>query len=255
MTSLLERSTFQHDLDPYYVSGSAKASTGGKVTITLNSDSSTNGGMGGNDPNAFTVSYIGGSALTSLVFNPGGTAATAGNPTGGNNGVTYNTTTVGGTVTYFENSFPGMVFPLTGFAVGSGSTVAAANVAASYSNTAGAPSTTQVYTLSLAFGGGTFTGGNILRFAIPRAVQHSSTTTGTAPYPGSTSTNYIADLLGGGVSIPSGTVTTSGMTFTGTTADGGTFSGVMKNNIGNGYSPLDGFGFINAQTAVAQTVQ
>lgn len=256
MTSLLERSTFPHDLDPYYVSGTARASTGGKVTITLSNDSDTNAGTGGNDLNAFTVSYVGSSALTSLVFNPAGTAATAGNVTGGNNGVTYSTTGVGGTVTYFENSFPGMVFTTAAsFLVGSASTIPAANVAATLSNLAPAPSTTQDYTLSLAFSGGAFTGGNVLRFNVGRAVQHSSVTSGTAPYTGSTSTNYTADLLGGGVSLPSGTVTTNGLSFSGTTADGGTFSGALKNNIGNGYSVLDGFGFINAQTAVGQTVQ
>ena len=37
---------------------------------------------------------------------------------------------------------------------------------------------------------------------------------------------------GGGVLYPEGTVISAGMTFSGTTADGGTFSGVIKNNIG-----------------------
>ncbi len=255
VTSILERSTFPHDLDPYYVSGTARATNGGKVTITLSSDSDTNTGTGGNNPNAFTVAYNGPGTLASLVFNPEGTAATAGNPSGGNNGVTYSTTGVGGTATYFENSFPGMVFNLNSFAVGSASTVLAANVAAAYSNTAPLPSTTQVFTLGLTFTGGTFTGGNVLRFSVGRAIQHSATTSGTAPYTGTTSTNYIADLLGGGVSLPSGTVTTNGMSFSGTLSDGSTFSGRLKNNLGSGYSALDGFGFINAQTAVGQTVQ
>ena len=255
VTSILERSTFPHDLDPYYVSGVARATNGGKVTLTLSSDSDTNTGTGGTNANAFTVAYNGPGALASLVLNPDATLATAGNPTGGNNGVTYSTTGVGGTVTYFENSFPGMVFTPNSFTVGSASTILAANVAATFSNLAPAPSTTQDLTLGLAFSGGTFTGGNILRFNVGRAIQHSAATTGTAPYTGTTSTNYIADLLGGGVSLPSGTVTSNGMTFSGTLSDGSTFSGRMKNNIGAGYSPLDGFGFINAQTAVSQTVQ
>jgi len=44
------------------------------------------------------------------------------------------------------------------------------------------------------------------------------------------------------------------MTFNGTIVDGGTtysFNGRLKNKIGHGYSPLDGFGFINAEAAVA----
>ena len=255
MTSLLERSTFAHDLDPYHVSGSARTSTGGKITIALDSDSDTNAGTGGANTNAFSVQYVGSSAVTSLVFNKEATTATAGNVSGGNNGVTYSTTGVGGTVTYFENSFPGMVFTANSFAIGTASAIPAANVTATFSNLAPAPSTTQNFTLNLAFSGGTFTGGNILRFNVGRAIQHSAATTGTAPYTGATSTNYIADLLGGGVSIPSGTVNSNGMTFTGTTADGGTFSGRLRNLIGSGYSALDGYGFINAQTAVGQTVQ
>lgn len=42
----------------------------------------------------------------------------------------------------------------------------------------------------------------------------------------------------------------AGMRFTGKLGDGSTFTGTMRNNIGRGYSVLDGFGFINAETAV-----
>lgn len=257
MTKLLQRSTFPHDLDPYFVSGSTRSNTGGKIAITLSSDSDSNTGTGGNYTSAFTVAYIGGGSLASLSFNPEGTAATAGNVTGGNNGVTYSTTGVGGTVTYFENPFPGMVFSVATpqLAVSPDSTVPQGNLTATLSHPAPAPSTTQQYTLSLSFPNGTFTGGNILRFTTGRAIQHSAATTGTPPYTGATSTNYIADLFGGGVSLPSGTVTSDGMSFNGTTTDGGTFSGFLRNRLGSGYSPLDGFGFINAQMAVAQPVQ
>ena len=40
MKNLLQNSTFQHDLDPMFVRGTATASNGGTVTITLNSDAS-----------------------------------------------------------------------------------------------------------------------------------------------------------------------------------------------------------------------
>ena len=43
-----------------------------------------------------------------------------------------------------------------------------------------------------------------------------------------------------------------GITFTGTLADGNTFSGTISNRIGSGWSFLDGWGFINAQNAVSQ---
>ena len=61
-----------------------------------------------------------------------------------------------------------------------------------------------------------------------------------------------ADLTGANVRIPAGTTITGGMTFTGTLADGSTFSGVVQNSIGAGWTFLDGYGFINAQSAVAQ---
>ena len=54
------------------------------------------------------------------------------------------------------------------------------------------------------------------------------------------------------VRIPAGTTAVGGIRFTGTLADGSIFSGVLANRIGSGYSFLDGFGFINAQSAVNQ---
>ena len=45
------------------------------------------------------------------------------------------------------------------------------------------------------------------------------------------------------------------MSFNGTTSGGGTFSGTIKNRIGAGYSPVDGYGLINAQTAVGLPIQ
>ncbi len=261
MTNLLERSTFAHDLDPDFASGSAKVSTGGKVTVSIASDNASTTGVGLNDNNVFSINYIGGSSITSFVFNPTGTAATAGNVSGGNNGVTYNTTSstaVGGTATYFSNSLPGAAFfPATkaftlGTGVGSATTVVA--VPSNPSNTAA----TQYYTLTLTITAGTLNGGQILHFGVGRGLAHASTTGAVATTVTSSVTGsayYVADIFGGGVIIPDGTVVTNGMTFSGTTADGGTFSGVIKNNIGSGYSPLDGYGFVNAQTAVSQTVQ
>ncbi len=266
MTSLLERSTLPHDLDPNFSSGAARVTGGttgtGKVTITISSDgsaASTTGltGTGGNDTHSFAIQYVGGSTVTSFVLNPGGTAATAGNVTGGNNGVTYNApdATVGGTVSYFENSLPGVTFlPATkAFTQPTSGTVTAL---ATFTN----PSSTvasQMYTMTLT-PTSTFSGGSILYFTVGRGVARSSTTGGTynaVTNAISGSALYSADIFGGGVSLPSGTVTTAGMAFSGTTADGGTFSGTIKNNLGSGWATQDGYGFVNAQTAVSQTVQ
>ena len=64
-----------------------------------------------------------------------------------------------------------------------------------------------------------------------------------------------ADLLGGGVLIPSGQFVNGGARFTGKFEGGGSFSGTMNNLIGYGWSPLDGYGFINAEAAVKQVMK
>ncbi len=279
MTSLLERSTFPHDLDPNFSSGTARVTGGttgtGKVAITISSDDAvaTAAGtrsVGGDDTRSFTVSYVGGSSITSLVFNPGGTAATSGNVSGGNNGVTYDApeSTLGGTTTYFENNLPGTVFLPTSKAFTlnprtNTGTINSAN-ANSVTGAVGAGSNpnglnaTQYFTFTITIPSGNFTSANALRFTVGRGVAfdnstgstYNAVTNGTAG-----AALYSADIFGGGVSLPSGNVNNQGMTFSGTTADGGTFTGVIRNLIGAGWATQDGYGFVNAQTAVSQTVQ
>ncbi|MBV9008606.1 MAG: hypothetical protein JO354_05475 [Verrucomicrobia bacterium] len=255
MMTLLHSSTFVHDLDPNYSSGSARASNGDKIAITISSDNESNTGTGLNDTNSFAVAYSGSSYITSLSFNPAGTAATGGCVTCGNNGLDTNNA-------YFSNVYPGLVFmPSTkAFTFGTGSVgLASGDVSAVYSNLAPAPSngTSQYWTMTLSSASGNFTGGKILRFTVGRGVQHSSVVESTAhtPVAGSTSAQYSADLFGGGVLIPEGTVTNDGMAFSGTLGDGSTFSGTIKNRLGSGYSVLDGFGFINEQQAVVAPLQ
>jgi len=67
---------------------------------------------------------------------------------------------------------------------------------------------------------------------------------------GATIDDATGDIWGGGVLIPEGTITTNGMKFSGTISDGSTFTGTMVNQIGHGYTPIDGYGFINAEAAV-----
>ena len=93
--------------------------------------------------------------------------------------------------------------------------------------------------LNLRFAAGSFAGGDSMGFGVDR----DETATGGG--------GGSASLLGMGVSIPSGTVTGTGSAFSGRLEDGTTFSGTFTNLLGSGYSPLDGFGFINAQTAVS----
>jgi hypothetical protein len=70
------------------------------------------------------------------------------------------------------------------------------------------------------------------------------------PVSGTTIDDATGDIWGGGVLIPEGTITTNGMKFSGMISDGSTFSGTIVNQIGHGYTPIDGYGFINAEAAV-----
>lgn len=249
MTDLLEHSTFAHDLDPSAASGVARTAGGDRIAIRIASDGSNNAGTGGQDTNAFTVAYTGASSIATLVFNPQGTAATGGNASGGANGVADMSGSNPPTVRYTEVNAPGLVFaPATRpFTVGDRSTLASGDVAATYSNAAPAPSgANQWWTMTLAFGDGAFTQDKVLRYSVGRAEQHSASN--------STRTDYLADLFGGGVVIPDGTVMQDGMTFSGTTAAGETFSGTIRNRLGAGYSPVDGYGFLDAQKAVHHSV-
>lgn len=262
VTSILKSTAFPHDLDPNMVTGSARTSGGtlgaGKVVITVQSDLALNPSAGAINPNSINVSYVGPSSIATLVFNPQGTAATAGNTTGGNNGVDAATTSP---VTYFSNIYPGIVFEPAAipFTLGSstGTFVSGTDVIPTYGNLAPAPSngTNQYWTMTLSFPTGKFTGGSVLRYTIGHGLQHNrtvNTANGTAANGGATSTSFTqADLFGGEVLIPDGTGNGTGMTFSGTTTDGGTFSGTLNNKVGAGWSQTEGFGFINAQAAAS----
>ena len=264
MTDILIHSTFQHDLDPSSATGTGYTDDGSQgVVVTIDSDNESNTGTGQNDVNAIKVSYLGPGSLASLTFNPTGTAAQAGHVTGGNNGVQDDAGSSPATIKYFENNFPGLVFlPATkAFTLGTLTGLSAADVVAptssspftGFTNPAPAPSngTSQFWTMTVGFPTGQFVDGKTVRFTVGRGVQHSASTgNGATIGAGTTSAQPIADLFGGGVMIPSGRVIPDGMAFTATTTDGHTITGRIKNNIGNGYSPVDGYGFINAEAAV-----
>ena len=200
-----------------------------------------------------------------MSFNPNGTAAEGGAPTAGNNGLGNAAGTADGNI-YFDNLYPGVIFqalPPGGnrsgnFILGNSVGLTAADVAFAFANQAPAPSVAgQFWTLNLTFPTGAFTGGNILRFSTGHAQQHDSTVTlGLGPTGGVTGVNSTqADQFGGAVLLPQGTTLSQGMTFSGTTSSGGTFTGQIQNRIGKGYSVTDGFGFINAEAAVTAPIQ
>lgn len=235
MRTMLQRSAFPHDLDPYSATGQAIASPNrGKVTVTMVGDNSS---ASVSDANGTTISYVGPSYITSITFD-----ASGGNPGGGS---------------VVNPSTPGLVFDTRAvaaggqpFVVGSGSVgITAADVTATFLDPAPLPSVVGMFNkVKLDFAPFKFTGGKALRFGLDRDEQRSA----FVPPTGDSRNGSGADLAGANVRIPTGTVINGGITFTGTLADGSTFSGVMRNRIGAGWTFLDGFGFINAESAVNQ---
>ncbi len=235
MRTILQRSAFAHDLDPYAAKAQVVAVPNrGKVSVTLEGDNSVAARI---DPNAFTVAYTGTSSIVSIVFD-----GTGGNPGGGN---------------IVVPSTPGLVFdarPATGqpFVVGPASVgLGSGDVSATLLGQAPAPSVTgQYFGLRLDFAPGSFTGGKALRFGIGRATYRSA----FVPPAGDSRAANSGDLAGSVTLQPEGSLAAGGIGFTGTLADGSTFRGVLANRIGSGWSFLDGYGFVNAQSAVAQPI-
>ncbi|WP_218079390.1 S8 family serine peptidase [Anthocerotibacter panamensis] len=230
MRTVLQRSAFPHDLDPYFARASVSAA-GTKITLSASADNST---TGQNDVNALRVSVTGSGSLQSLSLGAQGGNTTGGNViTGSTPGLVFDVRTTSAA------AFPFTLGPLTG--------LTASNITASFANQAPAPSVTnQFFVLNLSITPGAFTGGKSFNFGIDRDEQRSA----FSPPTGTTTNGGSADLLGAGVLIPEGTIVPGGATVTGTLTGGTPFSGVFVNRIGAGYSLLDGFGFINAQAAV-----
>ena len=107
MRTILQSTTYPHDLDPYQATGVARATNGGKVTVTIRSDNTATAARGRNDPNSFSIAYVGPSNINTFVFNPNGIASEGGGVTSGQNGVDASNN-------YFSNVTPGLYFALTG---------------------------------------------------------------------------------------------------------------------------------------------
>ena len=238
MKTILQRSAFPHDLDPYSARGQAIATNRGKITVTIDGDNSL---TSQSDPNAMSVAYVGPGSIASIIFD-----ATNGNPGGGN---VTNTNTPGQVFDIRANN-GSLVSGGQPFVVGAASVgLSAADVTATVFDAAPPPSVAgQFFKLQLNFASGAFTGGKALRFGIDRDEFRSA----FLPPAGDSRNGSSADLAGQAVRIPSGALIPGGIVFTGTLSDGSTFRGVLGNRIGAGWSFLDGFGFINAESAVGQ---
>lgn len=223
MRKILQESAFRHDLDPFFSSGFA-LSGGSLVAINASADQSS---ISQFDPNVFTITQLGLRKLASLSINGSG-----GNVTQATKGIVFD-----------ERSAP-LPAPGQPFVVGRTVGLSASDVMGTPSIPADPPGVAgQWKQLDLTFRAGSFRSGDLLSFGIDRDEAD-------AAGPNVAAGGNSADLLGGGVLLPSGDVIPGGASFFGTYEGGGGFRGEFFNLIGKGYSQLDGYGFVNAEAAV-----
>ena len=223
MRQILQESAFPHDLDPYFSSGFA-LSLGNLLAINASADPNA---ISQFDPNVFTVTHFGTRSLASLSIN--GTGA---NPTNTPGGIVFD-----------ERGAP-LPAPGQPFVVGRTDGLTPLDVLATFSLPADAPGLAgQWKQLDLKFQPGTFGSGDLLSFGVDRDETDVAG-------PGGAAGGNSADLLGGGVLIPSGKLVPGGASFFGKFDGNRAFKGEFFNLVGRGYSQLDGYGFINAEAAV-----
>jgi len=223
MRDILQDSAFRHDLDPFFSSGFA-VSLGNVLSVNATADLNA---ISQFDPNVFTVQQFGLRKLQNLAINVSGGNTTQ-TPTG---------------IVFDERGTP-LPAPGQPFVVGRTSGLTAADVTATFSLPADPPGLAgQWKQLDLSFAAGSFASGDLLSFGVDRDEADVAG-------PGGAAGGNSADLLGGGVLIPSGRVVPGGASFSGRFEGGLSFKGEFFNLIGNGYSQLDGFGFVNAEAAV-----
>ncbi|MGH8239385.1 MAG: S8 family serine peptidase, partial [Steroidobacteraceae bacterium] len=225
MREILQDTAFRHDLDPYFSQGFA-LTLGNALAISAQADPNA---ISQFDPNVFTLGHIGFRNLESFHLN--GSNA---NPTQTPKGIVFDERAT-------PLPAPGQPFVIGNRTVG----LAAADITAAFSLQADPPAAVgQWKQLDLAFAPGSFRSGDRLAFGMDRDEADAA-----GPVTGAAGGNS-ADLLGGGVLLPSGAIVSSGASFFGTFQGGMPFQGRFFNLIGNGYSQLDGFGFVNAEAAV-----
>lgn len=224
MRKILQDSAFRHDLDPFFSSGFA-LSLGNLLTINASADQNP---IAQFDPTVFTLTQIGARRLQSLSINGDGA-----NPTQTPNGIVFD-----------ERATP-LPAPGQPFVVGRTLGLSASDVTGTFSLPANPPALPgQWRQLDLNFRAGTFGSGDLLSFGVDRDEADAA-----GPVTGAAGGNS-ADLLGGGVLIPSGQIVPGGASFFGRYEGGAAFRGEFFNLIGKGYSQLDGYGFVNAEAAV-----
>ena len=231
----LEQSTFTHDLDPNHSSGHA-----GGLTISAdgpqgNENDVIPGSM--TDTGFFDVRYTGSVPLRSITFlgeSASPTALGTRHPPL-SDGIVFDPRPFDGVSPFREDGFP--------FTIGATSGgLDAASVSAAFSVPAGGAALEGQYRhMTLSFKNG-LARGNRLEFGVDRDLAATAA--------GPPNEGNGADELGGATFIPQRFPVKTGMVFVATRVDGKRITGVLKNRLGSGWTPLDGYGVVDAQRAV-----
>jgi hypothetical protein len=229
LRDLLEDSTFPHDLDPY-----AATASGDGLTIQARAEAGSEAAGGPTatmrDPNVFTISYGGPGSVTSLTLD-----GDQGDPTGLRRGLAWDPRP-------FDPAAPAASG--SPFAVGATSPgIDPASVTATFARPAPAPAVAgQFREMTVNFAPGALTDGRSVAFGVDRDEVLSAF--------GDSEEGNSADLLSDGVRTPEDDVARGSVRFEATLSTGRVIRGELANRIGFGFSPLDGFGLVDAVRAV-----
>ncbi len=234
----LRESTYDHDLDPMISGGSTNG-----LTVTARGYQGRElvenvpGSM--NDAKFFRVSYSGKVPLKSLTFfgeTASPTALGKRNPPK-SDGIVFDRRPFLDTAPFGDQGFP--------FTIGSASGgLSKSSVTPTYSVPGGGESKAgQFRRLKVNFASG-LKSGQGLQFGVDRDLAVSG-------FGGSNEGNG-ADELGGAVFMPQGTTAPDGMVFVGQLTNNKLIYGMFSNRLGHGWTPVDGYGVVNAEKAVGR---
>lgn len=226
----LERSAFAHDLDPWRTQGRSRGVTVRAVGDQGDERDLVPGSLA--DPNFFRVVNTGRSPLRSITFFGETASPTALGPGSRSAGIVFDNRPLAAPGSYREGGFP---FQVGGVFGG----LRTSSVSAQLSEQT-APGLYRHLTVRFAHG---LKKRQAVSFGIDRDLALWAPTVPAIEGNG-------ADELGGATFLPSGRTEPRGLRFVAVRADGSTVRGALVNRLGRGWSPVDGYGVVDAERAV-----
>lgn len=229
----LQQSTFSHDLDPNSATGTVSG-----LTVSASGPQGSESDLVASamhDTKFFRVSYTGKVPLRWIRFY-GETASPTALGTSGSStsaGIVFDPRRYSASPSFATHGYPFKVGPTAGG-------ISASSVKAKYSLPAGTASG-QYKHLQINFSK-RLTKGQVVRFGVDRDLVVSGL--------GTSRDGNGADELGGATFLPSGVAQPKGLKFVARRTDGKTITGTMTNDLGAGYTALDGYGLIDAERAL-----